>query len=208
MKSPANYLWFPSAIQGHKSGILLAGLPTADGYTVEAAIPWQLFQVEPRSGQVFGFAVSVSDNDQVGKNVQETMVSTAPNRHLTDPTSWENLFLVATTSSARFHNFAACQQICLGDGLNALLTFTERTSKIYPQWAYGNIPEGFITCARGRWMIENGCVDAADQTGHRSEIDAAYCYLAHEIDFSFTEHMRRSFQYAIETTGDIDAKMG
>jgi Carbohydrate family 9 binding domain-like len=94
LKSPTNYLWYPRESQGIKSGILLAGIATANGYTSEAAIPWRLFQVEPKLGDIFGFAVSVSDNDQVNKNVQETMVSTAPDRQLSDPTTWGNLYLI------------------------------------------------------------------------------------------------------------------
>jgi hypothetical protein len=94
LKSPTNYLWYPSEMKGNKPGVLLAGISTMDGYTSETAIPWQLFQVEPRSGEIFGFAVSVSDNDQVDKNVQEKMVSTAPERRLSDPTTWGNLYLV------------------------------------------------------------------------------------------------------------------
>lgn len=94
LKSPTNYLWYPREMQGIKPGVMLAGISTADGYTSEAAIPWGLFQVEPGPGDIFGFAVSVSDNDQANKNVQETMVSTAPDRQLSNPTTWGNLYLV------------------------------------------------------------------------------------------------------------------
>jgi len=37
------------------------------------------------------------------------------------------------------------------------------------------------------------CTQAAAQAGHNGQVEAAYCYFAHEIDFPFTQHMRQQF---------------
>ena len=46
------------------------------------------------------------------------------------------------------------------------------------------------------------CKSVADRTPGASTVDNAWCYLAHEIDFPFTEHMRRSFERAFGETGN------
>ena len=63
----------------------------------------------------------------------------------------------------------------------ALLGFEERPSA--EQW-----PENWLNVARV-------CTAAARQGGH-GHLDAAYCYLVHEIDFPFTTHMRHEFEKA------------
>ena len=91
-KSPEAFLWFPSNINGGRKVQVYANT-TSSGYLVEAAIPWSTFGVQPLSGQHYGFALSVSDNDNDAKSVQESLASSATNRHLTNPTTWGDLYL-------------------------------------------------------------------------------------------------------------------
>ena len=87
------YLWYPTSSAGSKSKLIIQARPTDTGYRAEVAIPWSVFGMSPKSGQHYGFAFSVSDNDDSTTNVQQSMVSNVPERKLTDPTTWGNLIL-------------------------------------------------------------------------------------------------------------------
>ena len=93
-KEPEAYLWFPKSIEGSRDQIDIAARWRGDGYVVEAAIPWTVLDVKPFNGQHFGFAFSISDNDNPDKNLQESMVSFVPIRTLSDPTTWGDLTLI------------------------------------------------------------------------------------------------------------------
>lgn len=87
------FLWFPSSKAGDRSSVDI-GFTTEEGlYRIEARIPWSVFSVTPAKGMHLGIAVSVSDNDDSEANKQQTMVSSAPNRHLLNPTTWGEIVL-------------------------------------------------------------------------------------------------------------------
>jgi hypothetical protein len=88
------YLWYPTSLAGSKSGVVIASRDRVDGYVVEAAISWSVFNVQPKPGRHFGFAFSVSDNDNPDKNLQQTMISSSPIRILADPTTWGDLVII------------------------------------------------------------------------------------------------------------------
>ena len=87
------YLWYPQAKAGSLSNVAIGAVPMTGGYRVEFAIPWSVFGISPVKGQVLGFAVSVSDNDNKTQDVQQTLISSVPHRALTDPKTWGLLTL-------------------------------------------------------------------------------------------------------------------
>lgn len=89
------YLWLPASITGSRGQVVIAANRSeADGITrIEAAIPWSIFAVTPKAGNHYGFALSVSDNDDAFENKQQKMVSNVKTRNLVDPTTWGDLTL-------------------------------------------------------------------------------------------------------------------
>ncbi len=88
------YLWLPSNIAGNRSGVTIAARQESGVYRVEAAIPWNVLETTPTAGAHYGFALSISDNDDPSSNAQQSMVSNVSTRRLTDPTTWGDLLLV------------------------------------------------------------------------------------------------------------------
>jgi len=65
------------------------------GYMFEGAIEWSDLGITPQAGDHYGFAFSVSDNDQVSKIVQEKALATVNNANVFfDPTTWGDLELL------------------------------------------------------------------------------------------------------------------
>ncbi len=93
--SPEAFVWFPLSKKGTSTKIQMSKVfePENNVYRVEAAIPWSLLGISPKSGMHLGFAVSVSDNDQVEANAQDTMISTTAYRNFLNPTTWGELIL-------------------------------------------------------------------------------------------------------------------
>ncbi len=91
--SPEAYRWYPTSLSGPLSSVTVASRETPQGYEMEIKIPWATFGITPTAGSRFGFALSVSDNDQVGVAVQESMVSSVSTRQWGDPTTWGTLYL-------------------------------------------------------------------------------------------------------------------
>lgn len=87
------YIWYPAAKEGSTCEIEAAAKETGKGYFLEMAIPWDLFDITPVEGRAYGFALSISDNDNAGKAVQQSMVSNVSTRSFLDPTTWGDLIL-------------------------------------------------------------------------------------------------------------------
>lgn len=88
------YLWTPSYLKGVKKNVVIEAIQESGMYRVEVAIPWSVFEITPVAGEHYGFAISVSDNDDGDGGVQQSMISNLPERYPRDPTTWGDLQLV------------------------------------------------------------------------------------------------------------------
>ncbi len=88
--SPEAYLWYPPGKARALPEVDVGVKLTTDGYVLEAAIPWTIIGFKPYPGLKMGFAISISDDDDPTRAVQQTMLSNDPYRTLL-PTSWGTL---------------------------------------------------------------------------------------------------------------------
>ena len=91
---PESYIWAPSEIAGPLVNSVIQARLIEEGYMMEVAIPWEDVNVAPSDGLTLGFLLSISDNDWVNKNEQQTVVSFSTVRALHDPTTWGTLYPV------------------------------------------------------------------------------------------------------------------
>ncbi len=97
------FRWYPSSQWGVPSGVTVASAKVSDGYQMEVAVPWSVVGASPYAGGRYGFALSTSDNDS-SSAVQQTLVSSASTRKLTNPATWGTLILDNVTSHAAHLN--------------------------------------------------------------------------------------------------------
>jgi uncharacterized protein (TIGR01370 family) len=96
--APADFaIWQPALLRAdYESEIQYASQFVADGYVIEAQIPWRLLRgVTPQPGLALGVAVDPSDTDTPDRMAQELIMSTAPASPANwgNPTLLNNLFL-------------------------------------------------------------------------------------------------------------------
>jgi hypothetical protein len=91
--TPEAHLWYPAGRAGLQTAVQLAAQPDGQGYRLEAAIPWQLFNITPAGNARYGFVLSASDNDSPGTAEQQSLITTVSTRKLLDPTTWGALAL-------------------------------------------------------------------------------------------------------------------
>ncbi len=93
-ESPRVALWQLGSLTARPfDEALVAAAPTATGYFLEAALPWSGLSASPQPGTRLGLAANINDNDTPETNVQECIISTAPQREWNDPTTWGTLLL-------------------------------------------------------------------------------------------------------------------
>ncbi|RME82649.1 MAG: hypothetical protein D6775_10320, partial [Caldilineae bacterium] len=90
---PEGVVWFPQRRDDWRTQLQVAARPQGAGYVLEAAVPWSILGVVPRSGMVFGFAPTANDNDTPGSAAQQTILMHTPVMAWGRPQTFSNLEL-------------------------------------------------------------------------------------------------------------------
>jgi hypothetical protein len=91
---------------GHESSVKVVSVLTRGGYTLEAAIPWRVLNVDtPRQGAIFGLNLNVSDAVSSGNRVGELAAMLSSNARRTGanqsrPAQWHLLELTGSGGAA------------------------------------------------------------------------------------------------------------
>ena len=74
-------------------GLQIAVQPTDDGYSLEAAIPWQLLQVTPQGELEMQVVLGAMDSDDGETAVSQVTYAHLPKYEMDNPTAWGKLLL-------------------------------------------------------------------------------------------------------------------
>ena len=97
--NPADLAWHRGTLQGLIPYVdsrpnLIRAVKTADGYTVEAVIPWLQLATRPSENLVLGATFNLNDNDELGVAQQPILKSSSATRNFADPSSWNDIILL------------------------------------------------------------------------------------------------------------------
>jgi hypothetical protein len=86
------YQWYPSS-KKLPSIVVGSDRNDQDDTIYEVAIPWSILGVSnPQPGSAFGFTLSISDNDHLEKEIQQTLKSSSSGRSF-NPRTWGTIIL-------------------------------------------------------------------------------------------------------------------
>jgi hypothetical protein len=88
------YVFYPANQAGPRDDIDIASKRSGGITRYEVAIPWTTFNIQPQTGDKYGFAFGVSDNDDPTRDVQQTFMGNIRKRTLANPATWGDLTLL------------------------------------------------------------------------------------------------------------------
>ncbi len=99
--SPGNFdsipsegvVWYSQRNPEWNARLQVVAQPQDNGYTLEAAIPWSMLEINPRTGMILGYAVNANDNDVPDTSAQQTILMHTAVMAWGRPTTFSNLRL-------------------------------------------------------------------------------------------------------------------